>query len=101
MKERIVIDFKYVKCAEDKNYVIARKEKCKVEKYPTNWEELKELCEDLENDSDIDVLTDVIWAKDLSFLKAGIIGHEYGSIVAENRTPAQMWNIIKNLIGEE
>ena len=86
MKEIIVIDFKDLKCAEDKNYVIAKKEKCKVEKYPTNWEELKELCKDI--------------TVGLKICKDGrIFCNEY--FLAQNRTPQQMWQIIKSLIGEE
>ena len=103
MKEIIVIDSKDVKCAEDKNYVIARKEKCKVEKYPTNWEELKELCKDKKN---IEVDEDVIFVKDaevilLRLYDDGIIKDSGREEIANGRTPQQMWAIIKNLIGEE
>lgn len=85
MKEIIVIEGKDLKCAEDKNYVIAHKEKCKVEKYPTNWEELKDLCKDI--------------TLDLKICKDGTI-YCYEYLLTKNRTPAQMWQIIKNLIGE-
>lgn len=104
MKEIIVIDFKDLKCAEDKNYVIAKKEKCKVEKYPTNWEELKELCEDLESkDVFITSAGDCIEYHGLQFWVSGTVCHETEKFysIKSDRTPQQMWNIIKSLIGEE
>ena len=104
MKERIVIDFKDLKCAEDKNYVIAKKEKCKVEKYPTNWEELKELCEDLESkDVFITSAGDCIEYHGLQFWVSGTVCHETEKFysIKSDRTPQQMWQIIKSLIGEE
>lgn len=115
MKDIIVIEGKDLKCAEDKNYVIARKEKCKVEKYPTNWEELKGLCEKTRyisqicKDKNIPVYlnefgTGYIIIKDLYFGVNGIVFYEVLGqryVIAENLTPARQWQIIKSLIGEE
>lgn len=120
MKERIVVDFEDLKCAEDKNYVIARKEKCKVEKYPETFEELKELCKGITgNKKDCG---GAMWFEfgclnnDKMYLgkflcvdekgQVGIAERSWGgdisiTIFAQNRTPQQMWQIIKNLIGEE
>lgn len=56
----------------------------KVEQIPETFEELKELCKDI--------------TLDLKICKDGTI-YCYEYLLAKNRTPAQMWNIIKNLIG--
>ena len=88
MKERIVIT----------NNVNQNK---MIEQVPETWEELKELCKKLKED--ILVTKDYIVFRDLEFYKSGIIcvpNSEYFSI-STHRTPAQMWQIIKNLIGEE
>ena len=58
----------------------------KVEQVPETWEELKELCKNI--------------TIDLKLTKDGKI-YCYEHLIAENRTPQQMWQIIKNLIGEE
>lgn len=58
----------------------------KVEQVPETWEELKELCKNI--------------TIDLKLTKDGKI-YCYELLIAENRTPQQMWQIIKNLIGEE
>lgn len=104
MKERIVLDFKDVKCAEDKNYVIARKEKCKVEKYPTTWEELKELCRDLkdvdiEEADKLDVARIIIHNADLIYFEDEIL--MIAGFKKLEIKPQQMWQIIKSLIGDE
>ncbi len=55
------------------------------EQVPENWEELKELCKGI--------------TVGLKICKDGTIYcNEY--FLAKNRTPEQMWQIIKGLIGE-
>ena len=58
----------------------------KKEQVPESWEELKELCKGI--------------TLDLKICKDGTI-YCYEYLLAKNRTPQQMWQIIKNLIGEE
>lgn len=106
MKEKIVLDFKDVKCAEDKNYVIARKEKCKVEKEPTNWEELKELCKDIKGvelteEGVIDVGF-VYFTKDgdVTIYIKGVLMDSIWLPIAEKLTPSRQLQIIKALVGE-
>ena len=86
-------------CIED--IVKDLKVEYKIEKYPTNWEELKELCINLKRDYDITCVSSTIWVHGLSFNETGIIGDSHHSFIVEDRTPQQMWAIIKNLIGEE
>lgn len=68
-----------------------------IEQVSETWEELKNLC----NENNLEVLADIIYTNALSFHKNGDIKDNENSIVAVNRTPQQMWGIIKNLIGEE
>lgn len=94
MKERMVLDLKGNK---------ARREIVKIQEYtrngnfdcivfkevsqvPETWEELKELCKGI--------------TVDVTVCKDGTV-YCYEHCIAKNRTPAQMWQIIKNLIGEE
>lgn len=88
MKERIVVE------ADKEVYVVSSKgitirptdfEHTK-EQVPETFEELKELCKDI--------------TLDLKICKDGTI-YCYEYLLAKNRTPQQMWQIIKNLIGEE
>lgn len=72
---------------------------CQYEQVPETWEELKELCIKLKRDYDITYVSSTIWVHGLSFNETGIIGDSHHSLIVEDRTPAQMWNIIKNLIG--
>ena len=58
----------------------------KKEQIPETFEELKEMCKNI--------------SVDLKFTKEGTV-YCYEHCIAENRTPAQMWEIIKSLIGEE
>lgn len=114
MKEKIVIDEDfYVKHFQDREKDFNEEQLCsggnpeewwhyKLEQVPKTFKELKELCKGLKEE-DILVTNDCIVFRDLNFYKSGIIcvpNSEYFSI-STNRTPAQMWNIIKNLIGEE
>ena len=107
MKERIVID----------NTIGNTK---LIEKVPETWEDLKELCKGLKGNKrdcggamwfEIGVLNDsTVWlGKALAVDQKGQVGlveqtwkeDNYAiTIFAQNRTPAQMWQIIKNLVGE-
>ena len=63
---------------------------------PETWTELLELCDKYEELDTVDfMLIRGVW-----FDKDGevSIGEE---TIAENRTPEQMWQIIKSLVGEE
>ena len=55
-------------------------------KVPESWEELKELCKGI--------------TVDVTVCKDGTV-YCYEHCIAKNRTPAQMWQIIKSLIGEK
>lgn len=88
-------------CIED--IVKDLKVEYKIEKCPTSWEELKELCKGKKN---IEVDEDAIFVKDaevilLRLYDDGIIKDSGREEIANDRTPQQMWQIIKNLIGEE
>ena len=85
----------------------------KTEKYPTNWEELKELCRNSKIPKcyfrqDLFIKTEEPLTYYEHICVDGVLFVENGSIyagyendnVSNNRTPAQMWQIIKNLIGE-
>ena len=99
MKEIVVIpkdDLVYIKPKYNKmeRYI----------KVPENFEELKELCEELESkDVFITSAGDCIEYRGLQFWVSGTICHETEKFysIKSDRTPQQMWNIIKNLMGEE
>lgn len=69
----------------------------KTEKYPTNWEELKELCKGMY--ADITEHSITLFGC-LEFWDDGKLSFFHYSDIAYNLTPAQMWNIIKNLVEE-
>lgn len=124
MKERIVITDsqaidewnRTIACFIDTDNSIY---KAKFEKVPETWEELKELCKDIKgNKKD---LGGAMWFEfgclnnDQMYLgkflcvdikgQVGVAEKSWGgdisiTILAQNRTPAQMWQIIKGLIGE-
>lgn len=99
MKEIIVIerDIEYLKELErEREEMFMTFPEYRTEQVPTNWEELKNLC----NENNLEILADIIYTNALSFHKNGDVKDNENSIVAVNRTPAQMWKIIKNLIGE-
>ncbi len=80
----------------------------KKEQVPESWEELKELVknnifEDDRNGVKIGEMIKVeyILIDGKSFMPYGYILDEDNNEFAKNLTPAQMWNIIKSLIGEE
>ena len=65
---------------------------------PETFEELKELCKELDN---VDMTENAIFLIGINFRKNGEVFDNDSVIIAESRTPAQMWQIIKSLIGEE
>ena len=75
---------------------------------PETWEDLLELCEQIEN-SKIEIVkekdTIFITPKEHCFFRiivdiSGDIVTNHYATIAEKRTPAQMWQIIKNLVEE-
>ena len=74
------------------------------EQVPETFEELKELCKDLE-DKDVFITSagDCIEYHGLQFWVSGTVCHETEKFysIKSDRTPQQMWQIIKSLIGEE
>lgn len=123
MKERIILNKEKVIAFRPKGLDVYSQEYIeeidvientkKVEQVPETFEELKELCKELEGKKIITTSTGIIIEDDyiefhgLQFLKSGTISHETeidkGLAIRLNRTPKQMWQIIKNLIiiGEE
>ena len=122
MKERIVIDYEDIlfSCLHDYednvgviNYKLDRK---KVEKYPTSWEELKTMCEELEGktmDVTCEIMKDeidvTIWNIDRSY-KVGFAEFYYsgdtvylgmGTGFSIPIEIPKVWSFIKSLIGEE
>jgi len=97
MKERIVIkDEFWVKHFQEREKDFYEEDLCsggnpeewwhyEKEQVPETFEELNELCKDIE--------------VDLKLTKDGKI-YCYEHLIAQNRTPAQMWVIIKNLVGD-
>ena len=128
MKERIVIEkevlerlikalpIQWFDNKEKTDKLILFGKEYKTEKYPTNWEELKTMCEELESQtSDVtcDVLKDeidvTIWNIDRSY-KVGFAEFYYdGYIVYLGMGTGfsipieipKVWAFIKSLIGEE
>ena len=113
MKEKIVIDEDfYVKHFQEKEIEFQEEDMCsggnpeewwhyKKEQVPETFGELKKLCKGLKEE-DILVSNDCIVFRDLNFDKSGMISvpdNEYFAI-SIGRTPAQMWAIIKNLVGD-
>ena len=75
-------------------------------KVPENWEELKELCEELESKNVFIINAgNCIEFNGLYFWKDGSITTTQNNndiwATKTNLTPARQWNIIKSLIGEE
>lgn len=111
MKERIVIEVNAQDVSDynDNRAIIFSKDegKSKVEQVPTNWAELKELCKDIkevkiteEGYINVDF---VYFTKDglIYTYVEGVLMSSLSLPVSKNRTPQQMWQIIKSLIGEE
>ena len=112
MKERIVIkDEFWVKHFQEREKDFYEEDLCsggnpeewwhyEKEQVPETFEELKELCINLKRDYDITCVSSTIWVHGLSFNETGIIGDSHHSLIVEDKTPAQMWAIIKNLVGD-
>ena len=112
MKERIVIDnedilFSCLHDYEDNvgviNYKLDRK---KFEQVPETFEELKELCKDLESKNVFIINAgNCIEFNGLYFWKDGSITTTQNNndiwATKTNLTPARQWQIIKSLIGEK
>lgn len=104
MKERIVIEDSNIKNL----YVNVDGANVKREQVPENFAELKELCKNIKgveyaggNAKGEIIQLDNIW-----FAENGEIWGYTDNFtdicnISKDRTPAQMWAIIKNLIGEE
>lgn len=113
MKEKIVIDEDfYVKHFQEKEIEFQEEDMCsggnpeewwhyKKEQVPETFEELKKLCKKLKEE-DILVTNDCIVFRDLNFDKSGMISVPDSGYFAISigRKPAQMWAIIKNLVGD-
>lgn len=107
MKEIMVFerDIEYLKELErEREEMFMTFPEYRTEQVPETFEELKELCEDLESkDVFITSAGDCIEYHGLQFWVSGTVCHETEKFysIKSDQTPAQMWNIIKNLIGEE
>lgn len=90
----------HLQCALQKSEL----EDFEVEKYPTNWEDLKELCRENFGEITIGVFAktnkEFIVINLKTFCEEGEILDEDNDVFSENRTPAQMWEMIKALTGE-
>lgn len=87
--------------------------KRKIEQVPETFSDLQELCEtinskqfavDCEYTARI-IITEIDFRRKITFHDNGLVivspDKDYEIILTENRTPAQMYQIIKNLIGGE
>ena len=111
MKERIVIPKDKIKVLTScghfpaNGYFTFYKEDVEVEQVPETFEELKELCEDLEGKNVfITCGGECIEFNGLSFWQDGRISHDADQsmyAIKIDVTPARQWQIIKSLIGEE
>ena len=117
MKERIVIkDEFWVKHFQEREKDFYEEDMCsggkpeewwhyEKEKAPETFEELKELCEDLEGKNVfITCGGECIEFNGLSFWQDGRISHDADQsmyAIKIDVTPARQWQIIKSLIGEE
>ena len=103
MKERIVITDsqaidewnRTIACYVDTDNSIY---KAKFEKVPENFEELKELCKDMY--ADITEHSITLFGC-LEFWDDGKLSFFHYADIVNNLKPAQMWQIIKSLIGDE
>lgn len=117
MKERIVIEEKTFKdfllkhkdnheiCSFSPLVIMSR---CRVEQVPENFNELIELCKNIKGVEFAGgkAKGEIIQVDNIWFAENGEIwgyNDEYTAIcnIAKNRTPQQMWEIIKSLVGEE
>lgn len=75
-----------------------------IEQIPETFEELQELCRKLKIDCEVYITLPLTNKMKLYFYDNGEIicaylDFEYEFSLAKNRTPAQMWNIVKSLVG--
>ena len=119
MKERIVIDEDfYVKHFQEREKDFYEEDLCsggnpeewwhyKVEQVPESWEDLKKLCRGFKGAK---FFYDKVAGVEYININDIIAFNENGlmlamknnfDVLAKKRTLAQMWNIIKSLIGEE
>ena len=104
MKERTVIeDFVCNDNCKRKDCEVCFKERSKKEQVPETWEDLKELIIDrtkyIFNDKFFGNSEYFVIAHNY-FIQDGRILDAYQNCFVANRTPQQMWQIIKGLIGE-
>ena len=121
MKDRITLEIRSNKCnncLNDCRRKLEEKITCELrnnltpklnyKQIPDTWYDLRKLCQDLKNENistlDEEAIVYEIKHEDkyiyLEFYNNGKIVANLGDdVIAENRTPAQMWEIIKNLIG--
>ena len=113
MKERIVIEIPESMCKDCgacdmptskkiECYLKEERQVYEVEQVPETFEELKELCKGIK---DVEVYDDTIYVTDQKVILVrlfddGEIKDSGKEVIATNRTPQQMWQIIKGLIGE-
>lgn len=119
MKERIVIDEDfYVKHFQEREIEFQEEDMCsggnpeewwhyKKEQVPETFEELKGLCRNVKEVSITEeghINVDLVYfTKDgeIYIYIEGVLTSSIYLPITENRTPQQMWQIIKSLIGEE
>lgn len=102
-------------CREDENcpqkysngICLSGNKDIKIEQVPESFEDLKELCKDIkevtiteEGHINIDLVYFTEDGEIYTYIE-GVLTSSLSLPVAKNRTPAQMWEIIKSLIGEE
>lgn len=124
MKERIVIDEDfYVKHFQEREIEFQEEDMCsggnpeewwhyKKEKVPETFSDLQELCEKINSKLFVVdcgytariIITEIEFGRTMTFYDNGLVvvsaDKDYEIILTENRTLSQMWQIIKNLIGE-
>ena len=119
MKERIVVDNRIYLNEEDfievedmitDNLTTAKYTK---EQVPENFSDLQELCEKINSKKFVVdcgyttriIITEINFGRTITFYDNGLVivspDKDYEIILTENRTIQQMWQVIKNLIGEE
>lgn len=88
---------------KNENRIFICGEELKRERVPETFDELKELCEDLESkDVFITSAGDCIEYHGLQFWVSGTVCHETEKFysIKSDRTSQQMWKIIMGLLGE-
>ena len=125
MKKRIIVkdeDFtKFLIENKDTDNITASlkliMERSEVEQVPETFDELKELCKEIRNVGDIICAQNTIYIKNFKFEREGNVDCKRTRIyiengiteeitnenitIAQDRIPAQMWQIIKTLVSKE